>query len=165
MKRRPFFDTCRVCDCYLYIRVHVRLSLSLYVLYTARYILYVWWSLYILHRQRLYPSRFPTTLCCRYRRVWKWLVHLVLSHGARDPSLELRLLLIAVPHLLLRLLWFWECSSQRLVVFHLVQWCLNVLRTSVFRKQKKRVTRNPYHKSENKQTHYNRRREILPAAN
>ena len=74
----------------------------------------------------------------------KWFhIHLVLSHGARDPSLELRLLFIVVPHLLPRLLWFWECSSQRLVVFHLVQWCLNVLRTSVFRKQKNRVTKKP----------------------
>lgn len=54
MKRRPFFDTCWVCDCYLYIRVHVRLSLSLYVLYTARYILYVWWSLYIYYIDRDY---------------------------------------------------------------------------------------------------------------
>ncbi len=68
-------------------------------------------------------------------------VHLVLSCGARDPSLESRLLLSAAPHLP-RLLWFWECSSQRLVR-HLVQWCLTVLRTSVLRKQKNRVTRNP----------------------
>ena len=73
-------------------------------------------------------------------------VHLVLSHGApRDPpSLESRLLpLSAAPHPLPRLLWFWECSSQRLVR-HLVQWCLTVLRTSVLRKQKNRVTRNPF---------------------
>ena len=79
-------------------------------------------------------------------------VHLVLSHGApRDPpSLESRLLpLSAAPHPLPRLLWFWECSSQRLVR-HLVQWCLTVLRTSVLRKQKNRVTRNPFWSIKNK---------------
>lgn len=142
-------------------------SHSVIVIYTHTCFvsMYIWWVC-LFCCGRFEPSKrlFDTTGCVWFcgQLVWEiylkkkekkrsGFVHLVLSDGARDPSLELRLLFNAAPHLLLRLLWFWECSSQRLVVLHLVQWCLNVLRTSVLRKQKNRVTRNPWIKQGNKQ--------------